>query len=106
MNCPKCSEQELSSQGLRGIELDRCSQCQGVWFDEAELGRLIDDQAVGGRSLGGRDSGLDRHPGQCPRDGTALLRVYSKWNRSVVLDRCPECRGVWLDGGEFQRLNP
>jgi Zn-finger nucleic acid-binding protein len=22
----------------------------------------------------------------------------------VVIDRCPECGGVWLDGGELERL--
>lgn len=24
----------------------------------------------------------------------------------VIIDRCPTCRGVWLDGGEMERMNP
>jgi Zn-finger nucleic acid-binding protein len=32
------------------------------------------------------------------------MRVYSSIDRSVVLDACPECRGIWLDGGEFEKL--
>ena len=105
MNCPKCENELLASTAIRGVEVDRCSRCHGVWFDEEELSALINDQAVGNRMLKGSDSGIDRQPGICPRDGTQLLRVYSKRNRAVVLDRCSECRGVWLDGGEFQRLN-
>ncbi|MGB0692178.1 MAG: zf-TFIIB domain-containing protein [Pseudomonadales bacterium] len=22
----------------------------------------------------------------------------------IVIDRCPKCQGVWLDGGELERL--
>jgi Zn-finger nucleic acid-binding protein len=25
-------------------------------------------------------------------------------NKSVILDACPDCRGIWLDGGEFEKL--
>jgi Zn-finger nucleic acid-binding protein len=32
------------------------------------------------------------------------LRVYSAIDRSVILDACPECHGIWLDGGEFNKL--
>lgn len=104
MKCPKCQDETLDSRVVRGVEVDRCPACQGVWFDEEELSKLIDDKAVGNSKLKGADKGQDRQPGVCPRDGTRLLRVYSKRNRSVVLDCCSECKGVWLDGGEFQRL--
>jgi len=33
-----------------------------------------------------------------------LLRVMSRRNRVVVMDVCPSCRGIWLDGGEIQLL--
>jgi Zn-finger nucleic acid-binding protein len=23
----------------------------------------------------------------------------------IVIDRCPQCRGVWLDAGELERMN-
>ncbi|MEX0803873.1 MAG: zf-TFIIB domain-containing protein [Candidatus Binatia bacterium] len=32
------------------------------------------------------------------------MRVYSSIDRSVILDACAECRGIWLDGGEFEKL--
>jgi Zn-finger nucleic acid-binding protein len=33
-----------------------------------------------------------------------LLRVYSAIDKSVIIDACPECHGIWLDGGEFAKL--
>jgi uncharacterized protein len=37
----------------------------------------------------------------CPRDGAALVEV----NKSgVQIDVCPECKGVWLDRGELEKI--
>jgi len=47
---------------------------------------------------------VDRIRGVCPRDGAELTRVYSRLGTSTVIDRCPECQGSWLDGGELRRL--
>ncbi|MBE7502957.1 MAG: zf-TFIIB domain-containing protein [Verrucomicrobiales bacterium] len=34
------------------------------------------------------------------------MRVRSARDREVVVDVCPRCRGLWLDGGELARLLP
>ena len=37
----------------------------------------------------------------CPRDGASLVEV----NKSgVQIDVCPECKGVWLDRGELEKI--
>ena len=38
---------------------------------------------------------------RCPVDGTTLL--LSERNQ-VEIDYCPECRGVWLDRGEIDKI--
>lgn len=38
---------------------------------------------------------------KCPIDGTQLVMA----DRSgVEIDYCPECRGVWLDRGELDKI--
>jgi hypothetical protein len=37
--CPKCGA-ELVPVPYRGIELDKCSRCQGVWLDFGELDQV------------------------------------------------------------------
>jgi len=36
MHCPKCG-MELTTVDYRGIEVDKCSGCEGVWLDAGEL---------------------------------------------------------------------
>ena len=37
----------------------------------------------------------------CPIDGERLAKEIVM---SVIVDRCPSCGGVWLDGGELEQL--
>jgi Zn-finger nucleic acid-binding protein len=106
MNCPKCENSALVKTMAEAIAVDRCPSCSGIWFDERELPALLAaDPAILRPLIGGSDR---RHhtdrPGSCPRDGAALLRAYSARAHSVVVDTCPQCRGVWLDGGELRTL--
>ncbi len=36
MRCPKCG-MELIEIDFRGIKVDKCSECQGVWLDAGEM---------------------------------------------------------------------
>jgi len=36
MKCPKCG-MELIEIDYRGIKVDKCSECEGVWLDAGEL---------------------------------------------------------------------
>jgi uncharacterized protein len=38
---------------------------------------------------------------QCPVDGTRLAMAD---RQGVQIDYCPQCRGVWLDRGELDKL--
>ena len=38
---------------------------------------------------------------KCPIDGTPLLMTE---RNGVEIDYCPECRGVWLDRGELEKI--
>ena len=37
----------------------------------------------------------------CPADGSTLLKEH---NSEIVIDRCPTCKGVWLDAGEIEAI--
>jgi Zn-finger nucleic acid-binding protein len=38
---------------------------------------------------------------RCPACGTRLVELERS---EVLIDACPECRGVWLDRGELDRI--
>ena len=39
MKCPKCG-MELIEVDYKGIKVDKCSECEGVWLDAGELKAL------------------------------------------------------------------
>jgi uncharacterized protein len=38
---------------------------------------------------------------RCPNDGSRLVEVE---RADVLVDACPECRGIWLDRGELDKI--
>ncbi|MGE3235132.1 MAG: zf-TFIIB domain-containing protein [Thermoleophilia bacterium] len=40
-------------------------------------------------------------PLRCPTCGTRLVELERS---EILIDACPECRGVWLDRGELDRI--
>ncbi len=43
MKCPKCGA-DLNEVTFRGIKIDRCLNCDGVWLDEGELDKLAGEE--------------------------------------------------------------
>lgn len=46
MKCPKCGA-DLVTENQHGIQLDRCRECQGIWFDAAETEELLKQEGTG-----------------------------------------------------------
>lgn len=53
MNCPNCNTKLLISE-RKGIEIDYCPDCRGVWLDRGELDKIIE------RSLTNQEPSLNR----------------------------------------------
>ena len=102
MQCPKCPGSRLVAARVGDIELDRCEQCGGIWFDKHELVPALRENMPHLTASWGKYALQDTNQtrGQCPRDAGQLLRVSSAPDRAVIVDACPECRGIRLDGGE------
>ena len=52
MKCPNC-DAALVSKERKGIEIDYCPNCRGVWLDKGELDKMIErsddlEQRAGG----------------------------------------------------------
>ena len=109
MQCAKCSG-TLQSLHVNDIVIDRCDQCEGIWFDRQELTQILRaDQAhaLEERAHSGSFSAsrADSRPGRCPRCSVALERVASLLVSDIGYDSCPDCLGVWLDKGELGELS-
>ena len=44
MHCPKCGF-DLQEVTFKGVLIDRCSRCNGVWLDDGELEKLAGQES-------------------------------------------------------------
>lgn len=106
MNCPKCGV------GLKRVEVERssvdqCPSCTGVWLDAREMSGVLDLPSKSlSKVYGTAKPGVDKKTGTCPRceDDTALIKLPNPAVPDIMTDSCPNCYGVWLDGGELGRI--
>lgn len=52
-------------------------------------------------SINGIPASRGGEPLRCPTCGTRLIEVE---RADVLIDACPDCRGVWLDRGELDKI--
>ena len=57
MKCPRCGA-DLQRETRSGIQIDKCPDCLGVWFDAGEAEQLI--KAEGHRGIGSLFAALVR----------------------------------------------
>ena len=105
MNCPKCKS-SMNRVTEDGIEVDRCTACQGIWFD------ILEDEKLRARArevdTGSARTGAKYNPSDrincpiCPN--TQLLRMVDPHQSHVWFESCPSCFGRFFDAGEFRDL--
>ncbi|MGF1923072.1 MAG: zf-TFIIB domain-containing protein [Bacteroidia bacterium] len=44
MKCPSCNETLLMTE-KRGVEIDYCPSCRGIWLDRGELEKIMENTA-------------------------------------------------------------
>lgn len=45
MKCPACREVNLVMSERKGVEIDYCPDCRGIWLDRGELDKIIEKSA-------------------------------------------------------------
>lgn len=98
LRCPVCPEVVLKPLEVRGIEVDVCMRCEGVWYDKGEFEKL---NAPAAQALTAHGSQVTTRC--CPRDGEPMQRMDYPGTLAEV-EVCPVCLGVWLDRGESKEI--
>ncbi len=101
--CPVCKEPLVAFE-LEGIEIDHCVVCLGTWLDAGELESIAEAAGAASGELGaalraGKEGRRTKR--RCPRCPTKLREVEIGADPAILLDRCPNGHGLWLDRGEM-----
>lgn len=107
MRCPKCRS-DMQPVNYDGVEVDRCGECQGIWFDAGELEALATRKQAalavdtGDARVGKEMNTTDDY--RCPRCGGAMARRVDPRQRHIWYESCTDCNGSFFDAGEFRDL--
>ncbi len=108
MFCPHCKI-KLNSAILNNVEIDYCSHCLGLWFEEDELRWAKDEKD---KDLKWLDIDLWKDEKKfkisygirlCPSCRVPLYEVYYG-DSGIIIDVCNLCQGIWLDRAEFKKI--
>lgn len=114
MQCLRC-DGNLETERYEGISIDTCPRCGGQWLDAGELKSIVDireerfsEEEKSGLKLLQRefhpDSMKSEDTLQCPMGHGDMTKFRYGGTSPVVVDRCPECEGMWLDDGELEQV--
>lgn len=98
--CPRDGA-ELGEEVISKVTVDTCPSCQGTFLDSMELASILGIS----KDLAMERLTLDDIPQlRCPDCQARMASHWFSMARRVMVDACPACRGVWLDGGELRAL--
>lgn len=107
LHCPKC-HQPMAQVTFGGITVDRCTECNGIWFDSQEEAKLKDMRGAHKIEGARPPTAIAQKHNQmahvsCPRcDGhIEMTRLVVPSQAHIWYESCPSCRGIYFDAGEF-----
>ena len=103
MQCPKCNA-KMEKVVFEGVEVDRCTNCRGIWFDfgeQKQLKQIKGSQVIdaGDAAAGKKMNAVSRVT--CPKCGTLMTHMVDVEQTHIAYEACPHDYGVFFDAGEF-----
>mgnify|MGYP003869543181 CR=1 FL=1 len=106
LTCPNDGEQMEKVQAGNFL-IDRCTHCGALWFDMAELQRMIAHtmpMAAFETFAKEEKRGPTIKVKKCPRDHTPLTDVPDAEQPQIIFQQCSECGGLLLNAGQLLDL--
>lgn len=115
MKCPRCGS-TLNPTEFDSQKVEVCPDCQGEWLHAGELQKLVEqhDEVFTPEeiaSLAGVDKEIftaekdDHDELNCPVcDGVRMEHFNYGDTSGIILHKCTECGGIWMDKGELLKV--
>ncbi len=94
VKCPKCNI-DLQTQNDRGVEIQACPSCQGMWFTPAKFDQFENEAFPDEANKGSLYLATEEIELKCPVCSEKLKRFDYRFF-DLQIDCCPK-HGFWLD---------
>ncbi len=92
---------------LQGVEIDYCTDCNGIWLDAGELELLLGEPEKAKQLLGSFKiySNSTEKIRKCPICDKKMKKVIVGPSKpTLLIDKCRKGDGLWFDKGELPRI--
>ncbi|MDD5508594.1 MAG: zf-TFIIB domain-containing protein [Bacteroidales bacterium] len=105
MKCPHCKSKMIVLE-LKQVEIDYCSQCEGIWLDTGEMELLL--ESLEKRDLLLVSFRLDplstEKKLRCPICRKKMQKAMAGLDSAILIDKCHRGHGLWFDKGELRQI--
>ncbi len=106
MDCPVCKNAMITLE-LEEVEIDYCTECNGIWLDAGELELLLGEPEKAKHLLNSFkiDSKCAEKPRKCPIcDKKMQKTIVGSSKPTLLIDKCRRGDGLWFDRGELHDI--
>ena len=106
MDCPVCKNAMITLE-LQDVEIDLCTECDGIWLDAGELEMLLGEPEKAKQLLNSFniDNTSSEKPRKCPICLKKMKKIIVGSSKPVLLiDKCSRGDGLWFDKGELKDI--
>jgi Zn-finger nucleic acid-binding protein len=114
MHCPRCKNVLVGAE-YEGVKVERCPACRGFWIPGSRLADIIEKREKA-FSLEEIEAYRKVHESRremvnpaaaeaaCPQCGEVMRQNRYNYAQEVLIDRCSQGHGIWLDEGEVEHI--
>jgi Zn-finger nucleic acid-binding protein len=115
MKCPRCNA-ELNAVEYDDVEVGVCPDCKGEWLAAGELETVAEhhQEKFTPEEIASLDAvnkeifttaECEHDQLRCPECANVEMKHFNYGETSgLILDKCPECGGIWTDKGELEKV--
>jgi Zn-finger nucleic acid-binding protein len=109
MLCPACKNDMIVVE-YHQTELDYCTGCKGVWFDNVEMDLMLKSlglekpELLLENLLHNPEADTAEKKRKCPICGKTMKMINVGDKTNVIIDICPSGDGLWFDSGEVVQM--
>lgn len=103
--CPRDGS-ELESRVVGSAEVLVCQKCHGLWLSGHDLAALLrspyESWKLPWSEMYATGTTIVDNTLRCLCPSRSLMRTVDR--KGVSVDLCPDCGGLWFDGGELEQI--
>jgi len=106
MDCPACKNAMITLE-LEDVEIDYCTDCDGIWLDAGELELLLGQpdkakQLINSFTINSQSTEEIR---KCPICDKKMQKIIVGSSKPILfIDKCRRGDGLWFDKGELHDI--